>query len=201
MSTVEALLKEFRSGTRKVADYVEEIIENAQSNADLGAVISLDEESLKSSAHVADQNIKAGKAEQLEGLPLIIKDNIDTSMLITTGGTGAFNDAAKENAPPLQRLLQKGAIAGAKANLHELAYGITSNNSCHGAVRNPWDKTKIAGGSSGGTAAAIAAGIFIAGLGSDTGVGADTSRIMRYNGVPAFHQQVSSRWCCAAFIH
>ena len=169
MSTVEALLKEFRSGTRKVADYVEEIIENAQSNADLGAVISLDEESLKSSARVADQNIKAGKAEQLEGLPLIIKDNIDTSMLITTGGTGAFNDAAKENAPPLQRLLQKGAIAGAKANLHELAYGITSNNSCHGAVRNPWDKTKIAGGSSGGTAAAIAAGIFIAGLGSDTG--------------------------------
>ena len=84
MSTVEALLKEFRSGTRKVADYVEEIIENAQSNADLGAVISLDEESLKSSARVADQNIKAGKAEQLEGLPLIIKDNIDTSMLITT---------------------------------------------------------------------------------------------------------------------
>jgi Asp-tRNA(Asn)/Glu-tRNA(Gln) amidotransferase A subunit family amidase len=169
MSTVEALLKEFRSGTRKVADYVEEIIENAQSNADLGVVISLDEENLKSSARVADQNIEAGKAEQLEGLPLIIKDNIDTSMLITTGGTGAFNDAAKENAPPLQRLLQKGAIAGAKANLHELAYGITSNNSCHGAVRNPWDKTKIAGGSSGGTAAAIAAGIFIAGLGSDTG--------------------------------
>ena len=59
MSTVEALLKEFRSGTRKVADYAEEIIENAKNNADLGAVISLDEESLKSGAHIADQNIKA----------------------------------------------------------------------------------------------------------------------------------------------
>ena len=107
MSKVETLLKEFKSGTRKVVDYVEEIIENAQSNADLGAVISLDEDNLKSSARVADQNIGAGKAGQLEGLPLIIKDNIDTSMLITTGGTGAFNDAAKENAPPLQRLLKK----------------------------------------------------------------------------------------------
>ena len=148
MSTVEALLKEFRSGTRKVADYVEEIIDNAQRNADLGAVISLDKENLKSSARIADQNIEAGKVGQREGLPLIIKDNIDTSMLITTGGTGAFNDAAKENAPPLQRLLKKGAIAGAKANLHELAYGRTSHNSCHGAVRNPWDNTKIAGGSS-----------------------------------------------------
>ena len=135
-----------------MADYAEEIIESAKNNADLGAVISLDEESLKSGAHIADQNIKDGKAGQLEGLPLIIKDNIDTSMLITTGGTGAFKDAAKENAPPLERLLSKGAIARAKANLHELAYGITSNNFCHGAVRNPWDKTKIAGGSSGGTA-------------------------------------------------
>jgi mandelamide amidase len=168
-STVAGLLAEFNAGTRKVADYAEEIIESAKNNADLGAVISLDEESLKSGAHIADQNIKDGKAGQLEGLPLIIKDNIDTSMLITTGGTGAFKDAAKENAPPLERLLSKGAIAGAKANLHELAYGITSNNSCHGAVRNPWDKTKIAGGSSGGTAAAIAAGMFVAGLGTDTG--------------------------------
>ena len=56
MSTVEALLKEFRSGTRKVADYVEEIIENAQSNADLGAVISLDEENLKSSARCGSKH-------------------------------------------------------------------------------------------------------------------------------------------------
>ena len=198
MSTIAAFLKEFRSGTKKVADYVEEIIENAQSNADLGAVISLNEENLKSSARVADQNIEAGKAGQLEGLPLIIKDNIDTSMLITTGGTGAFNDAAKENAPPLQRLLQKGAIAGAKANLHELAYGITSNNSCHGAVRNPWDKTKIAGGSSGGTAAAIAAGMFIAGLGSDTGAGVIPAAY-RHNG-SAFHRQIPSGGV-VLFIH
>ena len=169
MITVGALLKEFNSGTRKVTDYVDEIIESVQRNADLGAVISLDEETLKSSARFADQNIERGKAGRLEGIPLIIKDNVDTSMLTTTGGTGAFNDTAKENAPPLKRLLQEGAIAGAKANLHELAYGITSNNFCYGAVRNPWDKTKIAGGSSGGTAAAIASGMFVAGLGSDTG--------------------------------
>ena len=102
MSTVEALLKEFRSGTRKVADYVEEIIENAQSNADLGAVISLDEESLKSSARVADQNIEAGKAEQLEGLPLIIKDNIDTSMLITTGARGRSTMPQKKMLRPAE---------------------------------------------------------------------------------------------------
>ena len=122
----------------------------------------MDEASLRAAALLSDERIKEGRAGRLE---LIIKDNIDTSELITSGGTAAFNDAAKENSPPLQRLLSEGSIAAAKSNLHELAFGITSNNFCKGAVKNPWDKTKIAGI----TAAAIAAGIFVAGLGTDTG--------------------------------
>ena len=168
-STVLSLLSEFKSGNRKVADFVEETIENSAKKSDLKSIISMDEASLRAAALVSDERIKEGRAGRLEGLPLIIKDNIDTSELITSGGTAAFNDAAKENSPPLQRLISDGSIAAAKANLHELAFGITSNNSCKGAVKNPWDKTKIAGGSSGGTAAAIAAGIFVAGLGTDTG--------------------------------
>ena len=169
VSTVLGLLSEFKSGNRKVADFIEETIENTAKKSDLNSIISLDEASLRAAALLSDERIKEGRAGRLEGLPLIIKDNIDTSELITSGGTAAFNDAAKENSPPLQRLLSEGSIAAAKSNLHELAFGITSNNSCKGAVKNPWDKTKIAGGSSGGTAAAIAAGIFVAGLGTDTG--------------------------------
>ena len=69
----------------------------------------------------------------------------------------------------MQRLLDAGALLAGKTNMHELAFGITSNNAAFGAVRNPYDPKRIAGGSSGGTAAAIAAGVVEAGLGTDTG--------------------------------
>lgn len=106
----------------------------------------------------------------LAGLPIVVKDNIDTSNFPTTAATPALaNNQPLANAPALQRLVDAGAQVLAKANMHELAFGITSNNAYTGAVRNPHDPEKIAGGSSGGTAAAVAAGITTAGLGTDTG--------------------------------
>ncbi len=90
----------------------------------------------------------------------------------TSGGTPALQNARpNRNAPSLQKLLDAGAIIIGKTNMHELAFGITSTNlsSFAGPVKNPYDKTRIPGGSSGGTAAAIAAGIVTCGLGSDTG--------------------------------
>ena len=86
-STVSSLLSEFKSGNRKVADFVEETIENSAKQSDLNSIISMDETSLRAAALVSDERIKEGRAGRLEGLPLIIKDNIDTSELITTGGT------------------------------------------------------------------------------------------------------------------
>ena len=108
----------------------------------------------------------------LGGLPIVIKDNINTADMPTSAGTPALQKAQpRSNAPSVQKLFKAGVVVIGKANMHELAFGITSTNlsSFAGPVKNPYDKTRIPGGSSGGTAAAIAAGIVSCGLGSDTG--------------------------------
>ena len=109
---------------------------------------------------------RAGRLPPLAGLPIVVKDNINTADMPTTGGTEALRNARpKANAPSLQKLIDAGAIVIGKTNLHELAFGITSTNAASfaGPVKNPYDVTRIPGGSSGGTAAAIAAGIVAAG--------------------------------------
>ncbi len=116
--------------------------------------------------------MRARRTGALAGLPIAVKDNINTADLPTSGGTPALRHARPgRNAPSLQKLLDAGAIVIGKANMHELAFGITSTNlsSFAGPVKNPYDKSRIPGGSSGGTAAAVAAGIVTCGLGSDTG--------------------------------
>jgi indoleacetamide hydrolase len=102
----------------------------------------------------------------------VVKDNINTVDMPTSGGTPALQHARPTaNAPSLQKLLDAGAIIVGKTNMHELAFGITSTNLSPfaGPVKNPYDKTRIPGGSSGGTSAAVAARIVTCGLGSDTG--------------------------------
>lgn len=167
--TATALLKAFDEGSLRVRDHAEAVIARAQARADLGAVLAIDADALRAAADAADTRRREGQARRLEGLALALKDNIDTADLPTTGGTGALHGPAPADAPALARLRAEGALAGAKCNLHELAFGITSNNGAKGAVHNPWKRGHIAGGSSGGTAAAVAAGILPAGLGTDTG--------------------------------
>ena len=167
--TATALLRAFDEGSLRVRDHAEAVIARAEAVADLGAVLALDASGLRAAADMADTRRREGKARKLEGLALGLKDNIDTKDLPTTGGTGALIGPACADAPALGRLRGEGALAGAKLNLHELAFGITSNNGAKGAVHNPWKRGLIAGGSSGGTAAAVAAGIVPAGLGTDTG--------------------------------
>ena len=109
-------------------------------------------------------------AGPLAGVPLALKDNIDTATLTTSGATGALAGVvAPRNAPVAAALFDAGALLGAKANMHELAFGITNNNAVTGAARNPWDPTMIPGGSSGGTAVAVAARMMPGGVGTDTG--------------------------------
>jgi Asp-tRNA(Asn)/Glu-tRNA(Gln) amidotransferase A subunit family amidase len=98
-----------------------------------------------------------------------LKDNIDTVGFPTSAGTPLLRDNRPAvDAPVARALLRKGAILLAKSNMHELAGGGTSSNPLFGAVRNPYDSTRVAGGSSGGTAAAIALRFSPAGLGTDT---------------------------------
>jgi len=112
----------------------------------------------------------AADREPLTGCQIVVKDNIDVAGMPCTLGTPALrHHVAARDAAAITRLRAAGAEIVGKTNLHELAYGITSNNAAFGPVRNPRDLRCFAGGSSGGTAAAIAGGLVRAGLGTDTG--------------------------------
>ena len=128
-------------------------------------------EQVRAAAAAADERrAGGGPLGPLHGVPLALKDNLDTADMPTTGGTpGLRGSRPARNAPVVQRLLDAGAIVFGKANLHELAYGITNNNAGFGAARNPYDRTRIPGGSSGGVGAAVGARIVPGGIGSDTG--------------------------------
>jgi Asp-tRNA(Asn)/Glu-tRNA(Gln) amidotransferase A subunit family amidase len=146
-------------------------IENAKKYQHLNAYITLDEAGSLERAKAIDEEISQGKTTgKLIGVPLAIKDNIEVAGLPNTAGTPALDDfIPKINAPVVQSLLNEGAIILGKTNMHELAFGVTSNNTHYGAVGNPYKPDYFAGGSSGGTGAAIARRMATAGLGSDTG--------------------------------
>lgn len=162
-----------RSGRLSAELYVTTVLARADALRDLNALIAIDRDGALAAARAVDAQRAAGaNLPPLAGLPIVAKDNINSARLPTTGGTSALrNLRPTANAPSLQKLIDAGAILIGKANLHELAFGITSTNltSFAGPVKNPYDRTRIPGGSSGGTAASIAARIVPAGLGTDTG--------------------------------
>lgn len=164
-----------RSGRLGAAEYAGALIARARDFADLNAFILHDPEQVLRAARAADARRGDGSAGRdapgpLHGVPLALKDNLDTAGLQTTGGTpGLRGHRPARNAAVVQALLDAGAIVFGKTNLHELAYGITTNNAAFGPSRNPWDRSRIPGGSSGGTAVAVAARLVPAGIGTDTG--------------------------------
>jgi len=121
-------------------------------------------------ARAADRAIAARSAGPLAGVPLALKDLFDTAGVRTTAGSRIFADRVPaEDAAVVARLRDAGAVFVGKANLHEWAFGVTNQNPHFGPTRNPWDLTRIPGGSSGGSAAALAMGECYGALGSDTG--------------------------------
>lgn len=106
----------------------------------------------------------------LAGIPIAVKDLYDTQGVRTTAGTPFFDDhVPAQDAVIVKKMKDAGAVILGKTNTHEVALGVTNVNPHYGACRNPWDTARISGGSSGGSAAAVAAGMCLAALGTDTG--------------------------------
>ena len=139
-------------------------------NPALNAYITVTADLAMKSAREAESEIQHNRWRgPLHGVPLAVKDLFDTAGVRTTAASSLFKDRVPEqDAEVVRRLKAAGAIILGKANMHEFAYGGTSLVTAFGGVHNPWDTGHIAGGSSGGSAAAVAAGLCYGALGSDT---------------------------------
>jgi aspartyl-tRNA(Asn)/glutamyl-tRNA(Gln) amidotransferase subunit A len=124
---------------------------------------------LDQARHAEEEILRGGWRGPLHGIPLGLKDLVDTAGIPTTAASAVFKDRIPvEDAEIVRRLKNAGAILIGKQNLHEFAYGGSSVISYYGAVHNPWNLAHIAGGSSGGSAAAVAAGLGYGAIGTDT---------------------------------
>jgi aspartyl-tRNA(Asn)/glutamyl-tRNA(Gln) amidotransferase subunit A len=140
-------------------------------NPKVNAFITVLREAAMRQARELEAEQAAGKFRgPLHGIPIALKDNIDTAGIRTTAASAVFDDRVPaEDAPVVTRLKAAGAIFIGKANLHEFAFGGTSATSYYGPVRNPWALERNPGGSSGGSAAAVATDLCFGALGTDTG--------------------------------
>ena len=169
LSAAEAVTA-IRHGDLSAEGYARVLLDRCSQLKDLNAFISLDHDAVLETAQKLDQHRSRGKPlGVLAGLPIPLKDIISTiSMPMTCGTRSLRSFRLKEDATIWQRLSQSGAILLGKNNLHEMSLGWTSANQVYGVVRNPYDPTRIPGGSSGGTAVAVSARMAPAGIGADT---------------------------------
>ena len=166
--TVEAV----RSGKLSAVEAVQCSLDNiARHDGELKAFISYDADRALDRARRIDQGIAAGQSPgPLAGAPVAVKDNLCTSHGRTTCASRMLEDfQAPYDAHVVQRLNQAGAVMVGKTNLDEFAMGSSNENSGMFPARNPWDRSRVPGGSSGGSAVAVSAGMVAGALGSDTG--------------------------------
>jgi aspartyl-tRNA(Asn)/glutamyl-tRNA(Gln) amidotransferase subunit A len=159
-----------RSGALSPVSLVEACLARIQARPSVNAFITVLAESAQADARRAEAEIAAGRWRgPLHGVPIAIKDLIDVAGTLTTSGSTVPTNEAVNDAPVVRRLREAGAVVIGKTNLHEFAYGTTSEESAFGPVRNPLDESRSAGGSSGGSAAGLAAGMCFGAVGTDTG--------------------------------
>src|ERR1700680_70053 len=177
-ATIAEIARLFRSDKLSPVELTELMLARIErTNPKLNAYITVTDELARMQAKKPEAELSVrGKRKTrtdrglLHGIPLSLKDNICTAGIRTTAGSKILRDYFPErDAPVVTRLKQAGAVLLGKTNMHEFAYGVTNNNPHYGAARNPWDMKRIPGGSSGGSAAAVAAGLCFGSIGSDTG--------------------------------
>jgi mandelamide amidase len=162
-------------GEVKSETLVSDALARAKAVSALNAFVTIDEAGALAAARSADAAQRSRACPPLLGVPIVVKDNIEVAGLPATAGTPALKGyVPKADAPVMKRLRKAGAIVVAKTHMHELAFGISGWNPAFQSgpepgVRNAYDTSKSAGGSSSGTGAAVGARVVLAGLGTDTG--------------------------------
>lgn len=139
-------------------------------DASLNAFISVDADGARAAAVIADAELDAGRWRgPLHGIPVSLKDLLDQKGTVTTAGSLSMREVAVADAPAVAHLRDAGAILVGKTNMHEFAMGTTSDDSGFGPARHPMALSRSPGGSSGGSAIAVATGMCLGSIGSDTG--------------------------------
>ncbi|MXW38678.1 MAG: amidase [Acidobacteria bacterium] len=171
--TIAAARAELAAGRRSAVDLVEEALERARTGRHLGAFLRLrEEEALAEARRLTESPEGAGQGDgggrPLLGIPLSVKDIVDVAGMTTTSGSKFPHEAAR-SAPAWSRLSEAGAVLLGKNNLQEFAFGVSGDNPTFGRTRNPHGPARIPGGSSSGSAVAVATGMGFGSVGTDTG--------------------------------
>jgi len=172
LTALQQLRKELASGSRTPRSVTEEALSHANSNKGHNVYIALDAERTLREADALAERFKGAPKPLLYGLPVSIKDCFDAAGFRTTMGSSFYanlNGVAAEDSAVAARLRAQGAVISGKANLHELAYGITGENRAYGDCLQPNDANLLTGGSSSGAAASVQEGSAVAAIGTDTG--------------------------------
>ena len=172
MLSAREIVSRVKSGELKVTEIVESTFDRVSKTEDrLNCYVTILREEALKSARLLDESASKGKVHgRLFGVPVAVKDNICTKGVRTTCSSRILaNFKPVYNATVIERLEREGAVIIGKTNMDEFAMGVSTETSYFGPTRNPWDLTRVPGGSSGGSAAAVAAGEATVALGSDTG--------------------------------
>ncbi len=167
--TISSALEDFRLKRTSPVEIVDACLRRIQQlNPTLNAFITVMGDSVRDEAHQISS--KASMDAPLFGIPIAVKDLYETGGTLTTAGTKFFKDYIPiADCVVVQKLEKAGALIIGKTNTHEIALGVTGVNPHFGTCRNPWDTTRITGGSSSGSAVAVATGMSLGALGTDTG--------------------------------
>ena len=199
-ATVAELAPLIKSRKLSVADVTQRFLERIEGyNPALNAFQTITAEDALKQARALDRELRAGKWRgPLHGIPFSIKDNLATRGVKTTAGSKQLGDwIPDDDATVVEKLKAAGAVILGKTNMHEWASGSTTINPYYGTTANPWDRSRIAGGSSGGSAASVAASLCLGSIGTDNagsvrhpaalcgvvGLKATFGRVSRYGGV------------------
>lgn len=168
--SIAQLRSQLQSKAVSATEVAQHFLARIQAHADLNAFITVDAEATLAQAAAADAALANGNAGSLTGIPLAYKDVFVTKDFVTTAGSKILtNYKSPFTATAIAKLDAAGAVCVGKANMDEFAMGSSNENSFYGAVKNPWDTNVVPGGSSGGSAVAVAAGLCLGATGTDTG--------------------------------